>query len=58
MDAVKIYKKCKDWPIVGPTATKFIINQVYLAYEVTTAFIESCEETLHVFEHSFPIQHS
>ena len=58
MDTVKLYMRCKDWPIVGPTATKFIINKVYLAYEMSTAFIECCEETLHVFEHSFPIQHT
>ena len=55
MDAVKLYKKCKDLPIIGPIATKALINKVYFAYEVTTAFIESCEETVHVFEHSFPL---
>ena len=55
MESVKIYQRLRTWPIVGPFATKFIINKVYFAYEITTAFIESCEETIHVFEHSFPL---
>ena len=47
--------KCKNMPLIGSTATKWLINKVFFAYEISTAFIESAEETIHVFEHSFPL---
>ena len=55
MDSVKYYLKMKNWPIVGPMFTKMIINKVYDAYEITTAFVDACEEAVHVFQHSFPL---
>lgn len=55
MDSVRLYMKMKDMPIIGPTATTFLISKVFFAYEITTAFIESAEESIHVFEHSFPL---
>lgn len=42
MDSVKYYLKMKNWPIVGPMFTKMIINKVYDAYEITTAFVDAC----------------
>lgn len=55
MDSMKFYMKFKNTPVIGTTCIKFLINKVYDAYEITTAFIEACEEAIHVFEHSFPI---
>lgn len=55
MSSVKYYMKMKNMPLLGPTFTKMIINKVYDAYEITSAFIEACEEAIHVFEHSFPL---
>ena len=55
MSSVKYYLKLKTMPVLGPTFTKMIINKVYDAYEMTTAFIDACEEAIHTFEHSFPL---
>lgn len=55
MDTMKFYMKFKDTPLVGSKITEMLIQKIYFIYEITTTFIEACDETLHVFEHSFPL---
>ena len=55
MDTMKFYMKFKDYPIVGHTFTRMLVQKVYFVYEIATTFIEASEETIHVFSHSFPL---
>lgn len=43
METNKYYMKFKNAPIIGHVCVKFLINKVYDAYEISTAFIEACE---------------
>jgi hypothetical protein len=55
METNKYYVRFKDTPLIGRTCTKLLISKVYDAYEITTTFVEACEEAIGLFEHSFPI---
>lgn len=57
MENVNMYMKFKDTAIIGSYFSRLLINNVYFAYEITITFIESCEETIHIFKEKFPINH-
>ena len=54
-ESMSYFLKVKDMPIIGKYATNLLVNRLYEAYEITTAFIEAAEEAIHIFEHSFPL---
>lgn len=42
-------------PLIGKSFTRSIIHKIYFIYEVSTVFVEACEEVMHKFEESFPV---
>ena len=55
MGIVKYYLKLKDTPIIGLYMTRMIVQKIYFTYEISTAFLDACEEALHIFKENFPL---
>jgi len=48
--------KFKNVPIIGKQCTRAVIHKIYFVYEVTTVFVEACEEVIQQFNQHFPLQ--
>ena len=46
-----------DSPLIGTYVSRLVVNKIYFTYEIATAFLDACEETVHVFKESFPLNH-
>jgi hypothetical protein len=48
--------KFKNVPLIGQHCTRAVIHKIYFVYEVTTVFVEACEEVIQQFNLHFPLQ--
>jgi len=47
--------KFRYTPIIGKHCVLAAVQKMYTAFEVSTVMAEACEEVIHEFENSFPI---
>ena len=55
METVRFYMYFKNVAFIGPWVTRMLIQKIYFVYEVTVVMMEACEQTEHVFHHTFPL---
>lgn len=55
LESIDFLMKFRNTPIIGKQCVLSVVQKMYVAHEVSTVFAEACEEAIHEFKSSFPM---